>query len=245
MALSVTVLGSSGTYAGPGNACSGFLVRSGTTAVLMDAGPGTFANLQQHMDPADLDAVVISHSHPDHWLDLPVMRNALKYVLDVHGVDLYSTAETLSLAEALSAGGLGPNLRPHCIDERSRVTIGDLGFRFSRTDHPVETLGIRIDHDGRSLGYTADTGPGWSLAELGRDLDVGLSEATFLDGEGHGTPVHLSAGQAGRLAREAGVRRLVISHVLPTGSVAEAAAQASEAYGAAVGVAEVNQSFDV
>ncbi|HNH96176.1 MAG TPA: MBL fold metallo-hydrolase, partial [Microthrixaceae bacterium] len=69
--LAVTVLGCGGTFAGAGNACSGYLVRGGGTAVLLDCGPGVLSSLQHHLEPTELDAVVVSHSHPDHWGDVP------------------------------------------------------------------------------------------------------------------------------------------------------------------------------
>lgn len=244
MSLTVTVLGCSGTYAGPDGACSGFLVRSPGASVMMDAGPGTLANLQRHVAPTALDAVVLSHSHPDHWLEVPVLRNALKYVLDFHGLDLFATAETLELAEELTHRQLSPTFRPQVITDGSEFTVGDQRWRCSRTDHPVETLGLRVDAEGRSLAYTADTGPGWSLAELG-PVDLAISEATFLHGSPEQNPVHLSAREAGALARSAGVRQLVISHVLPTGSVEAAVAEASDAYGAPVDVATLHRTFDV
>lgn len=245
MGLSVVVLGSGGTYAGAGNACSGFLVRSDTTSVMLDAGPGTFANLQEHLDPAELDAIVVTHAHPDHWLDLPVIRNAMKYVLDVEGKQLFATEQTLALANLLTSGELPPTLLTRVITDRSQFTVGDLSFTCSVTDHPVETLGIRIDAGDRSFAYTADTGPGWSLAALGPGIDLAISEATYLDGSDGATPVHLSARQAGELARAAGVGRLVISHVLPTGSIEDAVAEAGDAYGAPVEVAVPHRSFDV
>jgi ribonuclease BN (tRNA processing enzyme) len=244
VSLTVTVLGSSGTYAGPDGACTGFLVRGGGATVMMDAGPGTLANLQRHVAPRELDAVVLSHSHPDHWLELPVLRNALKYVLACHDLDVYATAETLELAEKVTGSSLTPTFRPHVITDGSEVTIGDQHWRCSLTDHPVETLGLRVDADGRSLGYTADTGPAWSIAELGR-VDLGLSEATFLHDSPERNPVHLSAHQAGAQAREAGVGHLVITHVLPTGSPAESVEEAAAAYGAPVDVATLHRTFDV
>lgn len=243
--FSVTVLGSSGTYAGPGGACSGFLLRSGDTTVLMDAGPGTLANLQRHVDPADLDAVVISHSHPDHWMELPVLRNALRYVLHCAGIPLYLTAETLSMLEHVVTHGIAPTFEPLVIDAASTFDIGSMSFACSRTDHPVETLAFRVESSDRSLGYTADTGPGWDISELGDPLDLVICEATFLDGSPEANPVHLSALQAGTLARESGARRLLLTHVLPTGSVGAAIAEAEAAYGAAVEAALPNERFDV
>lgn len=246
MALTVTVLGSSGTCAGADNDCSGFLVRSPTTTLMLDAGPGTFSGLQRHVAPAQLDAVLVTHSHPDHWLDLPMIRNALKYVFRVDGVPLYTTQQTLDFAEEVtSEEGIGSTFVPQVITDGSELVIGDLTVRCSRTDHPVETLAVRIDHDGRSFAYTADTGPGWSLAELGAGIDLAISEATYLEGSQDAAPVHLSARQAGKFARDAGVERLVITHVLPTGSPSAAAAEAGDAYGAPVEVAEPHRTFDV
>lgn len=244
MALTLTVLGSSGTYAGPDGACSGFLVRSDTTTLLLDAGPGTLANLQRHVPLEQLDGIVLSHSHPDHWLELPVLRNALKYVLGREGVPVHTTAETLGLAEQLCSGGLTPTFVPHVIRDGSALQVGDLTLRCSRTDHPVETLGVRVDADGRSLAYSADTGPGWSIGELGR-VDLALCEATFLHDSADRNPVHLTAHQAGELSREARAGRLVLTHVLPTGSVPLAMEEAADAYGAPVEHAAMHRSFDV
>lgn len=243
--LSVTVLGSSGTYAGYGNACTGFLVRSATTSVMLDAGPGSFANLQRHLDPRDLDAIVVSHSHPDHCLDLPVMRNALKYVLDVDELPLYSTQHTIELTDGIATGGVGTTFVTNVIADGAEFAVGDLRFRTSRTDHPVETLATRVDSGDRSFAFTSDTGPQWSLAQLGSGIDLAVTEATYLAGTDEATPVHLSATEAGTMARHAGVGRLVVSHVLPTVAVAEVLAEVSDAYGAPVEWAEPHRTFDV
>ena len=73
--LRVTVLGSSGSYASADNPCTGYLLRSPEATVLLDAGPGTLGPLQRAIDLVDLDAIVLTHSHPDHWLEVPVLRN--------------------------------------------------------------------------------------------------------------------------------------------------------------------------
>ena len=79
--LTLTVLGCSGSYPGPGQACSGYLVRSGGTTVWLDAGTGTLANLQLHVGLDQVDAIVLSHQHPDHWSDIDNFYVACKYVV--------------------------------------------------------------------------------------------------------------------------------------------------------------------
>lgn len=245
VSFTLTVLGSSGTYAGAQSACSGFLVRTDDSTVMLDAGPGTLANLQEHVALEDLDAVVLSHCHPDHWLELPVMRNAFRYIVGREGLDLYLTAETLALAVSLCSGELEPTFVPHVITDGSEFDVGSLHFRCSLTDHPVETLAFRVEHDGRAFGYTSDTGPGWSIAELGTDLELVVAESTFVEGSPLASPVHLSARQAGEQARAAGARRLAITHVLPESDVVESVEEAAAAYGAAVDVATVHRTFTI
>lgn len=245
MGLSITVLGCSGTYAGPGNACSGYLVRDDRTAVWVDCGPGTLANLQQHVGFDELDAVVVSHHHPDHWLELPVFRNAIRYGSDRQSVPIYGTVDLRHVCEAVVEDGTEPTFEWHRIADGDAVAIGTLDFTFSRTDHPVETLAMRIDSGGRSLGYSSDTAAGWSLEALGPGLDLAVSEATMLASqEDMGSP-HMSGRQAGSSAREAGVGRLVITHLWPTSDPAQHLREASEAFGGPVEVAEVNKRYDV
>ena len=242
--LAVTVLGCSGTYSGPGNACSGYLVRGGGTTVLLDVGPGVLASLQQHVSPTALDAIVVSHSHPDHWGDVPIMRNALHYVLGHRGIPLFTTEETLGLIDGVFPDGLGDAFDASVITDGADFTVGSLRLRCSRTAHPPETLATRVDLGDRSIAYSSDTGPAWSFAELGADIDLAICEATWLRSDGFEVDdLHMTAEQAGRLAREAGVGRLVITHVPPTGSVALAVAEASDAYGAPVDPVRIHHTY--
>lgn len=241
--LSVTVLGCSGTFAGPGEACSGYLVRSPGAAVVVDLGPGTLANLQAHVAVADVDAVVLTHVHPDHWLDLPILRNAMRYVLRLDGLAIYGTAATLEVAR-VAIGELEPTLRWTTIDEASTVEVGDQRLRFSRTDHPVDTLAVRVDAAGRALLYTADTGPAWAPGPLGDGLDLLLAEATLPPGE-EGQVQHLSGRQAGSLARNIDAARLVLTHVAPGVDDAAQRRDAEATFGGPVDVARSDATFDV
>jgi ribonuclease BN (tRNA processing enzyme) len=241
--LRVTVLGSSGTYPGPGQACSGYLVRSPSATLIVDLGSGTLAALQRHVAIADLDAVVLSHEHPDHWLDLPILRNAMRYVLDLADLPVYGTAGTLAAARVL-IGQLEPTLRWHTVDESSRVTVGDLSLRFSRTDHPVETLAVRVDGAGRSLLYSADTGPAWDGHGVGGGVDAFLCEASFPP-EAENRHQHLSARQAGALATAVGAARLVLTHVTPGVDPADQRRRAAAAFDGPIELAAPGTTFTV
>ncbi|MCY4069098.1 MAG: MBL fold metallo-hydrolase [Acidimicrobiaceae bacterium] len=238
MALTVTVLGCSGSYAAPGNPCTGYLVRSGTTAVLLDCGPGTLGPLQEAIDLADLDAIVITHCHPDHWLELPVIRNVFVWFVPRSDVAVYGTAETRAMDRAvtmLREGRIDP-LDWNVIGPASRLSIGDQRWSFALTDHPVETLATRVDSGGRCFAFSADTGPGWDFRSLGEGIDLAMCEASH--GRRHeaaGSP-HMSARQAAAAAAVAGAERLVLTH-LPPGCDPEA--QRSEAAGVFAGELEV------
>jgi ribonuclease BN (tRNA processing enzyme) len=243
VSLSVTVLGCSGSYAGPGDACSGYLVRSPGATVVVDLGSGTLANLQSHVEVADVDALVLSHSHPDHWSDLPILRNAMRYILGLSDLPVYGTASTLAMAMAVSRE-LEPTLRWTTIDESSKVAVGDQRLRFSRTDHPVETLAVRVEAGGRSLLYTADTGPDWEPGPVGEGVDLLLAEAT-MPSSMEGSVQHLSGRQAGALARAIGAGRLVVTHVTPGLDDEAQRRDAEAAFAGPVDVASTGATFSV
>jgi len=238
--LAVTVLGCSGSYPGPGGACSGYLVDDGTTRVWVDAGSGTLANLQRHVAFDQVDAIVLSHEHPDHWSDLEGWHNVLRYVLDRTGFPVYAPAGL----RAHTYQDMGPTVAWRDVADGHGVSIGTLDFTFSRTDHGPETLAMRVDARGRSFGYSADTGPAWALEALGPGLDLALCEATLTTDQ-EGTMQHLSARQAGGQARAAGAGRLVLTHLWSVSDPARAQEDASEAFGMPVDVATVGARFEV
>jgi ribonuclease BN (tRNA processing enzyme) len=240
--LTLTVLGSSGSYPGPGQACSGYLVRSGGTTVWLDAGSGTLANLQFHVGLDEVDAIVLSHQHPDHWSDIDNFYVACKYVIERQDVPVYAPEGLKRLPRTGST--TEPVLRWHDIGDGDTVDIGPMRWSFSRTDHPPETLAARVDAGGRSLGYSADSGPAWSLEALGPGLHFALCEATYLHDK-EGSAPHMSARQAGATARAAGAERLLLTHLWPTIDPAVARAEAKEAFGQPVDVATINETYNV
>jgi ribonuclease BN (tRNA processing enzyme) len=239
--LEVTVLGCDGSYPGPGGACSGYLVSCSGFRVWLDAGSGTLANLQRVAAIEDVDAVVLSHQHPDHWTDLEHLAVACKWILGRTGVPVFAPA---GIEPLMRVGSATEALVWQPIDHGQQVAIGPMTFTFSRTDHPVTTLAARIDGAGRSLGYSADSGPRWALSALGPGLHLALCEATFLSDQ-EGTMPHLSARQAGRTAAEAGVERLVITHISPRVDRERSRVEATAAFGSDVAVAAIGERYSV
>lgn len=240
MALTLTVLGCSGSYPGPAGAASGYLVRGAGATLWVDAGSGSLANLQRHVGLEEVDAIVLTHEHPDHMSDIEGYRVACQYAIERTGVPVYAPAGVL----ARLSGDPEPAFDWRTVADGDAVEMGGLSLRFSRTDHPPETLAVRVDGEGRTLVYTSDTGPGWSLAALGHGVDVALSEATYL-GDREGLAGHLSARQAGSFARAANAGRLLLTHVWPVVDPEASRAEAEPAYGGPVDVARLHETYEI
>lgn len=237
--MKLTVLGACGSYPGPGQACSGYLFQAAGKTLWIDAGSGSLANLQRHVGLLDVDAIVLTHEHPDHCADAEGYYVACKYYLQREEVPVYAPA---GLQEHMYFEG-----EPFVwstIDERSQVAIGDLSLSFSKTDHGPETLAVRIDSDGRSFVYTSDTGPEWSLSGFGSGVDSVLMEATFL-AEHEGKAQHLSGRQAGRMAAAADVGRLLLTHVQPGTAPEAIEAEAREHYEGPLDVVRENEVYEL
>jgi ribonuclease BN (tRNA processing enzyme) len=258
MSLALTVLGCSGSYPAEGEACSGYLVSGGGAHVVVDLGPGSLANLQHHIGLDEIDAVVLTHSHPDHWTDLAGLRVAWRYGLERKGLHVWGTPATRAMVEAVTEE-LAPTLVWHDLGASSVLVAGGLCFTFAPTQHYVETFAVRVDGPGGELlVYSADTGPKWDTATLGpehpifggrseadRTIDLLLCEATHLaDGEGPEI-LHLSARQAGGVGAALGARRLVLTHFWPGGDPHAYRAEAAATFGGRVEVAQSNATFAV
>jgi ribonuclease BN (tRNA processing enzyme) len=239
-----TVLGCDGSYAGPGGACSGYLLRTATTALWLDTGPGTLGRLQLAVDPSQLTGVVVSHQHPDHFGELPVFYNACKWYLSLRDVPVVTTAGVKEMTETVVGNDLSDVFRWMVVGDGDRVRLGDVDVTFSRTDHPVETLAMRLDTADGSVVYTADTGPGWSPTALGDPVDLLVSEAT-LPPEYENAAPHLSARQAGQRAAASGAARLAITHLTPGVDPDPYVLAAAAAFGGPVDLATDGATFEV
>lgn len=220
--MRLRVLGSSGIHPLADNPASGFLVETEAVCLWLDAGTGTFAAFQDTEELAKLGAVVISHSHGDHCLDVPPLHYAMRFRPEGPlRVPFHAPRDVWDRLSAFLAGTEGGStdklartfdFQP--AEDGDAVEIGDVRLSFQRTEHQVPTLAVRIEHGDKVLVYTADTGPGIDLAPFAQGADLLLAEATYA-GERIGPPVHLSAAQAGDLAHRAEARQLVLTHLAP------------------------------
>jgi ribonuclease BN (tRNA processing enzyme) len=242
--LTLTVLGCDGSHQAAGGAASGYLVRSwaSATSVWMDAGPGTFANLQRFTDPLALSAIVLSHEHHDHFSDVEGFITAARWVYGFHRdpVPVYAAPGVREHVGQDTEGILDW----HEVGDGDGADVGDLRLAFSRTDHPPVTMATRLEGPSSALGYSADSGPDWSFSTFGPGLDLALCEATYTV-EHEGTAGHMSGKQAGANAREAGARRLVVTHRWPTIAARSILAEATETFGGHVDQAAVGRGYSL
>jgi len=242
----LTVLGCDGSWPGPGGAGSGYLVRAATTSIMLDAGPGTFAQLQRHVDPGALTAVILTHVHPDHWTDLESFATWAGFgpgrerFVGPGGRPLAVFAPPGVRERSHFAGA--PWLDWRELAPSMVLSLGELEARFGATDHGTPTLAVHLSHQGATLAYSADSGPGWSVEELGAAIGTFLCEATYTQ-DLEGSLLHLSGREAGAMARAAGVGRLIVTHRWPTVAADDVRREAELAFGQPVEQASTGAVF--
>ncbi|WP_181781782.1 MBL fold metallo-hydrolase [Pseudonocardia pini] len=221
--MKLVVLGCSGSGPGPGSPASGYLVEAGPTMIALDLGNGTFGALQRAADPWSLAAVAFSHLHPDHCADFSALAVWRLYhpeppaaVEPLPVLAPADAAERFAAAYAPSVAQRSTTELARVFDFRTHVPqtpLGDVVVRTAAVDHPCEAYALRVEHGGRSLVYSGDTGPCRGLVELAAGADVLLCEASWPHTDSMPTGVHLSGRQAGEHAAAAGVGRLLLTHV--------------------------------
>lgn len=236
MSLTLTVLGTASPHPTPGRPCSGYLLSAPGAEVWVDAGPGSFAELQRHTDPARLSAIWISHLHADHTADLLSAFYAFAYggLTPPAPVPVYAPD---GCAQRLAGffGRPDPDFLAgvfafHPLADGHTVRHGELLLTSRAVVHDVPAYGLRAEAGGRVLAYSGDTGPCPALAEAARDADLFLCEAD-IDAHREGEQVHLTPEDAGAAARAAGARSLLITHVGPTLTPGSATARAAAVFG--------------
>jgi ribonuclease BN (tRNA processing enzyme) len=227
----VTVLGKSPSWQDAAGACSGYLAQEQGASVLLDCGNGVFSKLRPLCDYVDIDAVIISHMHADHFLDLVPFSYALRYAPRQQPVPVAGWPGTADPARPrlyLPAGG-GEVLRrvvscwgngdlidaafdvqEYAVDDV--LTLGPFTVRFCEVPHYVATFAVEMASNGGRFTYGADCRPNDDLVRFAHDTDVLLIEATLPRPERDGTRGHLTAREAGEHGLRAGARRVVLTH---------------------------------
>lgn len=242
--MKLTILGCSGSVPAPDSPCSGYLVESGDTRVLLDLGNGALGALQRHLDPFQLDAVLFSHLHPDHCADIAALTVLRRYHPNpphdptANRLPVHAPAEAPDRFAALDAPSAADRIGADLSDVFDFRPLRAEPFRIGAFEvRPVpvahvcsSSWGFRVAAEGKVLAYTGDTGPCAELDELGADADVLLSEASWPDSPDAPDNVHLSGRQAGEAAESAGARRLLLTHLQPWSDRARIAAEARDAF---------------
>ena len=232
--MRLTVLGKSPSWQDADGACSGYLIEEDGIAILLDCGNGVFSKLRRYRDYTHIDAVVISHLHADHFLDLVPFAYALTYAprQQPTPVDRWPGTEHPARPKLYAPEGAAELFRrvvgawgnEDLIDNAfeieefradSVLEIGSMRFRFQSVPHFTETFAICIEskNGDAKLVFGADSRPTEDLVEFARDCDLLLVEATLPRPERSGVRGHLTPREAGEHARAAGASRVVLTHI--------------------------------
>jgi ribonuclease BN (tRNA processing enzyme) len=232
--MELTVVGCSGSVPGPEAPASCYLVQAPyagrTFSLLLDLGPGAFGALYRYLDPAEIDAIALTHLHPDHCLDLCAFYVAARYSPSAPwgGRPVFGprgTAERMERAYEVDdhnggAGELGPGIAEY-FDYRTWAPtqqVGPFAVRAARVDHPVEAYAVRVEESaptGGSLVFSGDTGPCAALGELADGVDLLLVEAALVERADNPPHLHLTGREAAEIGMRAGVDTVVLTHIPP------------------------------
>jgi ribonuclease BN (tRNA processing enzyme) len=246
--MRLTVLGGCGAWPEAGQACSGYLVEHDGFRLLIDVGYATMPRLPESAAPDQIDAVYISHGHPDHCADLnPLLR--ARALLDDPPVPLpvYSPPGALDAVLALdSPQMMAGSYTLHEFSAGSRLDIGPFRAQTHLLPHWLPNAGLRLSAGDRVLAYTGDSGPSPQIAELAHGADLLLAEATYVDQVPESSRLYLSsAGDAGRQAADARAGRLLLTHLWPGTDPSAARAAAGHEYHEEIGVAAAGLVIDL
>ncbi len=238
--MRLTVVGCSGSFAGPDSAASCYLLEceheGRTWRVLLDLGSGALGSLQRFVDPLTVDAVLVSHLHPDHYFDISGLYVMWRYHPDGARPPIpvwgpRGIAKQSARAYGLRKDpGMSAEFDFHEYDEQP-IRLGPFTITASQVVHPITAYGLRVESEGAVLVYSGDTGPCPELVELAAGADLLLAESAFVESADNPVDLHLTGKQAGAAATEAGAARLVLTHIPPWHDVEVCLKEARESYG--------------
>lgn len=248
--MRLTVLGCAGSFPGPEAACSAYLVEADDFRLLVDFGTGSLGALQRYAGLMAVDAILLTHLHCDHILDACVYVVVRRYAPGgPHPpIPVYAPAgapERLAAAYSADQSPLDDVYTFYAL-QPGTFPIGPFSVTVDRVNHPVETYGVRIEHGGAAIAYSADTAPCEALVRLAQGAQLFLCEASYLDDVPHPPDLHLTGREAGETATKAGVGRLLLTHLVTAwGSEAQTYDAAASAFGGPVEIVRPGSRYDV
>ncbi|WP_327720851.1 MBL fold metallo-hydrolase [Streptomyces sp. NBC_00490] len=247
--MRLTVLGGCGAWPTATQACSGYVVEDDGFRLLVDPGYATLPRLLTRLTVDAVDAVLVSHGHPDHCADLnPLLRARGLSDDPPPALPVYAPQGALDAVLALDKPSmLAAAYRLHEFRPGGRLRIGPFTVGTRLLPHFVPNAGLRISTPEAVLVYTGDTGPSEDIPRLAEGADLFLSEATYVHrvpspGD---APYLLTARLAGRYARQAGTARLLLTHLWPGTDTAAALEAAGEAFAGPLGIAAPDLVVDL
>jgi ribonuclease BN (tRNA processing enzyme) len=263
--VQITVLGKSPAWQDAAGACSGYLVQDEGFTLLLDCGTGVFSKLRRVCDYVDVDAVLVSHLHADHFLDLVPFSFALTYAPRQQPVpvagwpgtshpsrpDLYAPHGAAEVFRRV-VGSFGSEdlienaFALHEYGAPDQLVLGPLLIRFCEVPHYTVTHAVELSvNGGGRLTFSADCRPNEELVRFAHQTDVLLIEATLPRPERDGLRGHLTPREAGEHGKRAGARRLVLTHFSDELDATWARAEAADAYGGPVELAHEGAVYTV
>ena len=249
--MRLTVVGCSGSFPGPDSPASCYLLEAEhegrTWRVVVDLGSGAFGDLQRYADPLAIDAVLLSHLHADHCLDLTGFYVVRKYHPDGPRprIPVWGPAGTADRMARAYDLPVDPGMHEE-FEFRTYGGAFDLGpFRVEPIPvaHPVPAFGLRISADGRTIGYSGDTGPCAGLDQVADGVDLLLAEASFTTRRTNPADLHLTGVDCGDAAAKGAAALLVLTHVPPWHDPQDALDEARTAYDGEITLARRGSVF--
>ncbi len=240
--MRLAVIGSAGSYPAPASACSSYLLQHDGYQLLIDAGNGSMSNLYNFTTPGHLDGVFLSHSHIDHIADFVGIYHYRKFACTpARKLELYTGSDTASAIKGLLGGDLEDIVNVNIVEPSSYFKIGPFEAIAELMAHPVQTYGLKLTADDKSVAYSADTGPCESLEILSDKVNLLLCESTWIDeNEAYPPDLHMTVSACVALAKKSQVDKLLLTHVAYPNSPFVALARARE-----LGATNVEHAFDL
>ncbi|PLS02986.1 MBL fold metallo-hydrolase [Neobacillus cucumis] len=244
--MKLTIIGYWGGYPKKNEASSGYLLEHDGFQLLIDCGSGVLSKLQNIIQPQELDAVILSHYHPDHTADIGVLQHARLIqgflgnelpTLPIYGHSFNEHEFSKLTYKTITKG--------HAYDPEGTLTAGPFKLSFLKTNHPVPCYAMRIEAGGKTLVYTGDSSFKEEFIDFSRNADVLLCECNFYGNQNGRSAGHMNSVEAGQLAQKAEVKQLILTHLPHYGSLGELITEASVQYSGIIKLAEEFQSISL